>query len=377
MLITMLQAQSIRECLRHNIPFAIYVLPGSDVPQFMASLPDDKGESHPGIVTDGADCFFISRFASDEPYMAGINAVMDEAQVIEYIASHPDVMYDAPCERPYLTSTRRVSYDEAYRNMTRRLRKDGGKVVLSRHEALWSGADITDVADEYFRHSPTAFRYLCFTPETGVWLGATPELLLESATDSGQIRTMALAGSRPTGDGTGEWDNKNIQEHEVVVRFITDTLASHGLEVSAGPLGELQAGPVTHLYTPITARGDIHSVGQIINDLNPTPAVAGWPRQLAIAEIDAFETHQRRCYSGIVGVRTGGKLRVYVNLRCAFAAPARLDGHDGWVYNLYAGGGLMPDSVLDDEWEETGRKMSALSLCIPGATPSPLQASFI
>ena len=37
----------------------------------------------------------------------------------------------------------------------------------------------------------------------------------------------------------------------------------------------------------------------------------------------------------------------------------------------------MPDSVLDDDWEETGRKMSALSLCIPDATPSPLQASFI
>ena len=378
MLITLPQAEGARECLSYYIPFVIYALPGSDKTRFMASLPDDRGESHPDIDPDrSGDCFFISRFASDEPYMAGVNDVMDEEQVIAYLAAHPDIRFDEPCERPALTSTRRVSYDEAFRAMTRRLQKEGGKVVLSRHETLFSERDIIDVAEEYFRLSPQAFRYLCFTPETGVWLGATPELLLESVPGSDEIRTMALAGSRPTDDTPYEWDSKNLQEHEVVVKFITDTLTAHGLEVTAQPVGELQAGPVTHLCTHITARGDLHNVGPIINDLNPTPAVAGWPRPLAIAEIDAYETHQRRCYGGIVGIRTAGVLHVYVNLRCAFVAPFLYDGRDGWVYNLYAGGGLMPDSVLDDEWAETQRKMQALRSCIRNATSDPAQGVYI
>lgn len=379
MLITLLQAEGVRECLRHNIPFALYALPGSGAMQFMASLPDDNGESHPLIDIDrDGDCFFISRFAADEPYMAGVNAEMDEEQVIEYIAKHPDLQFDGPCERPYLSSTRRVSYDEAFRAMMHRLQKEGGKVVLSRHEALYSDADIIDVADAYFRRSPSTFRYICFTPETGVWLGATPELIMQSAPGSDEIHTMALAGSRPTdGCDAYRWDDKNIQEHEVVVRFITDTLSAHGFEVITEPLGELCAGTVTHLCTHITGRGHVQNIGAIISALSPTPAVAGWPRSLAIAEIDAFETHQRRCYGGIVGITIGGELHVYVNLRCAFAAPVRLDGRQGWIYNLYAGGGLMPDSVLEDEWAETRRKMEALLQCIPDPTPNPAQAQFI
>ena len=46
MLITTLQEEAVNECLRHNIPFVIYALPDCDRARFMASLPDDSGESH-------------------------------------------------------------------------------------------------------------------------------------------------------------------------------------------------------------------------------------------------------------------------------------------------------------------------------------------
>ena len=138
MLITTLQEEAVNECLRHNIPFVIYALPDCDRARFMASLPDDSGESHAPVEDAAADSFFISRFASDEPYMAGVVSDMDEAALIDWVAAHPEALFDGCQERPYLTSTRRVSYDEAFRVMTRRLRKDGGKVVLSRHKSLFS-----------------------------------------------------------------------------------------------------------------------------------------------------------------------------------------------------------------------------------------------
>lgn len=375
MLITTLQDEAINECLRHNIPFAIYALPGEETMRFIASLPDDNGESHAHMGPTGRECFFISRFASDEPYMAGITAGMDEGAVIDWAAANPDTHFDGCEERPYLTSTRRVSYDEAFHAMTRRLKKDGGKVVLSRHESLFTPTAITDTARNYFTSAPTSFRYMCFTPETGLWMGATPELLLETVPGSNEIRTMALAGTLPEGDNS-EWDSKNLTEHQVVVKFITNILTSHGLEVKADAPVELQSGMVRHLCTNITACGTLKSVEEIINDLNPTPAVAGWPRTIAIAEIDAFETHQRRCYSGIIGIKTGQTLRVFVNLRCAFIAPATLDNQKGWVYNIYAGGGLMPDSILEKEWDETSCKMATLHDCLASTTENPIEAQF-
>ena len=375
MLITTLQEEAVNECLRHNIPFVIYALPDCDRARFMASLPDDSGESHAPVEDAAADSFFISRFASDEPYMAGVVSDMDEAALIDWVAAHPEARFDGCQERPYLTSTRRVSYDEAFRVMTRRLRKDGGKVVLSRHKSLFSATSVTATADEYFSSMPGAFRYMSFTPETGLWLGATPELLLETVPGSDELRSMALAGTLP-GDGNDAWNSKNLDEHLLVVKFISDVLASHGLEVDRTAPADLHTGTVTHLCTHITGRGTVRSAGAIINDLNPTPAVAGWPRPIAIAEIDALETHQRRCYSGIVGVRTEGRLHVFVNLRCAFIAPATLDGHDGWVYNIYAGGGLMPHSTLDEEWDETSRKMQTLYNCLHDITENPIEAQF-
>lgn len=310
---------------------------------------------------------------------------MDEEGLIDLVATKPDLCYDSSSELPSLSSTHKISYGEAFRAMTDRLKKYGGKVVLSRHEAIFSSRDIIEVAGEYFSQSPGAFRYFSFTPETGVWLGATPEVLIETTAGGNEIRTMALAGTKPSDDLSGEWDEKNTLEHRVVVDFITDILVSHGLEVHRADTVDLKAGAVTHLCTPIIARGAVHSPMTIVNDLNPTPAVAGWPRDVAMAEIDALETHLRRCYSGIVGVKYNGELRIYVNLRCAFAARGSLYGMPGWIYNLYAGGGLMADSDVGQEWDETDRKLSVLRSCLDSAPsgsvetvvmPNPFEAQF-
>ena len=100
MLITTLQEEAVNECLRHNIPFVIYALPDCDRARFMASLPDDSGESHAPVEDAAADSFFISRFASDEPYMAGVVSDMDEAALIDWVAAHPEARFDGCQERP-------------------------------------------------------------------------------------------------------------------------------------------------------------------------------------------------------------------------------------------------------------------------------------
>ena len=66
MLISQLQAEGVEECLRRNIPFVLYALPGMVECRFMASLPDSDGQSPVSCDSSGSDCFMISRYA---PYL--------------------------------------------------------------------------------------------------------------------------------------------------------------------------------------------------------------------------------------------------------------------------------------------------------------------
>lgn len=369
-LITDKQAEAVELCLRHNMPFALFALPGEKECRFFASLPDKEGECHAfrddDASTDTDNTFFISYFNGDEPYVAGIRPRFDEHTVAEALADGnilpPTDIY------PHRMSTRRESYSTAFTRMRQRLRTHGGKVVLSRHETLFSTRPLLDVADEYMASDPLTFRYICYTPETGLWFGVTPELLLATDTASGTFSTMALAGTLPALTDE-EWDDKNLLEHRYVADYITTALSDLGLKVDLSPTEELHTGIVKHLCTPVKATGTADPM-KVIYSLSPTSAVAGMPLEIAIAEIDTFESHRRRCYAGVVGARIDGDFHAFVNLRCAFAAHADFQKSHGWLYNLYAGGGLMPDSEEEAEWNETVAKTVILSTIIKCDNPS-------
>lgn len=344
--------------LTHNLPFVLFSLPGEDRVTFYVSIAEPPGYS-PAFADDDTDCFFINFFDNDEAYTAGVPFRYTAKDVMEMF--HPTWWSQTPPEiNPRVSATHRASYHEAFSHIIPRLKAEGGKVVLSRHRTIYASRHLTDIVEEYFNLTDTTFRYLCFTPETGVWLGSTPELLLESDRDSREVRTMALAGTRPA-EVTGPWDEKNIYEQSLVTEFIAETLKKEGLDVTVGKLSELRFINICHLCTEITARGDI-DVPSLLSELSPTPAVAGYPREQALEDISRYESHRRLCYGGYVGVRLKGNYKAYVNLRCCFMAPAILNmKYVGWLCNLYAGGGIVAGSNEEDEWEETNAKTEALA----------------
>ncbi|MDE6117559.1 MAG: chorismate-binding protein [Duncaniella sp.] len=356
------QIEAVNLCLRHNIPFALFALPGEEFFKFFASLPDDDGESPAFDDDECRDTFFINFFDNDEPYTAGVRRVYNARCVREYIESNPECMFEPPVIRPSASSTLRVSYDAAFSHVMPRLKRYGGKVVLSQHQAMLSRRQLLDVADDYFSCSDNTFRYLCYTPETGIWLGATPELLLATGDNPGEIVTMSLAGTKLMEDDA-QWDEKNIEEHELVTVYIETALKELGMDVQVDDLCEMPFCNLKHLCNVITAKGDA-DVREILSTLSPTPAVAGLPRDVALTEIDTFETHSRRCYAGYVGVRLNGRYYAYVNLRCAFVAPVSLTGENpdvAYLYNLYSGGGIVSSSVCEEEWNEAMAKISLLA----------------
>lgn len=231
------------------------------------------------------------------------------------------------------------------------------KLVLARQseELLATPLDLVQTFLRATHLSPSAYTHLLYTPQTGVWLGCTPELLLSAS--GCQFETMALAGTRPAplqGEQP-EWSEQHRREQALVTEYISQTLTALGIEPNLSSTYSAQAGNLIHLRTDITGRlTEEQSLPQLLSALHPTPAVCGLPKAKALDFIQTNEAAGRSYYSGCLGqICPEGESRIYVNLRCAqILSPHRA--------MLYAGGGLLPSSCLEDEWIETERKLHTM-----------------
>ena len=244
------------------------------------------------------------------------------------------------------------------------------KLVLSRRvgepcPAGFSWAEAFRAACRRYVHS---YVYLFYAPQTGYWLGATPEILLRGR--GGAYETVALAGTQCLKDGrlAGKWSAKNIREQAFVADYVADGLRGLGLACSAEGPFTVTAGELAHLKTVFrfSLPAEV-PVGRVLQVLHPTPAVCGLPKEAARRFIDAQEGYDRGYYAGFLGTfDLEGETALYVNLRCMQSAG------NGADLRLYAGGGLLPSSVLEEEWMETERKLQTMKYVISKGIPSEI-----
>lgn len=201
---------------------------------------------------------------------------------------------------------------------------------------------------------PTAFVYLISSIHFGTWIGATPEVL--ASVSNSTLKTIALAGTK-LATYTGNWGEKEIQEHQYVVDAVDQALVRNGVEdvVKDGPKTHF-AGPIQHLKTEFSAQISPEKIWRLVMDLHPTPAVCGTPRIAALDLITSREMHERDLYTGIIGIHTPEKSELFVNLRCAQLQPT--------MAYLYVGGGYTSQSIPDLEWEETENKAKTILDCM-------------
>lgn len=224
------------------------------------------------------------------------------------------------------------------------------KTILSRVISIES--DSLPAAPELFDNLcdlyPDAFVYFGFFGDFGFWGGATPELLL--ATKDGHAETVALAGTK-TSDNPQDWTKKEVEEHRKVEEFIEslDQL-DYAKLISKSPVYYKKAGFVYHQKSDFKFSVESKDAMKFANELHPTPAVCGTPREASKSLINHIELHSRDLYTGYIGLRNLEKdeLNVYVNLRCF-----RL-----WKKGVYifVGGGITQESDVEAEWYETIEK---------------------
>lgn len=204
---------------------------------------------------------------------------------------------------------------------------------------------------------PSAFVSMVYTAQYGLWIGATPEILLEVKNDT--YKTFALAGTMPAKSSPCKWGHKELEEHKLVADYIQQSFRKLG---AAKPYMELQestmAGDLLHLRTTYIYSGlSKKKWNQVVKVLHPTPAVAGLPKTKSIQFIKKQEQNERGFYSGYLGpVNVGNEIHLFVNLRCM-----QLFGNQ---YALYAGCGITASSVPSKEWKESELKMMTLEKII-------------
>lgn len=231
------------------------------------------------------------------------------------------------------------------------------KVVLSRREEIEINSEEYELYFKRFlKKYPTAFVYWFYHPKVGMWMGATPEQLVKI--ESNKVKTVSLAGTMiDTGIDLNNvvWGIKEQDEQKVVTDFILNNLKSFSKETHQTEPFTHKAGSLLHIKTDIEAilnsEKDLNSV---IESLHPTPALCGFPKEIARKFIIENEGYDREFYGGFLGewkfnnLDYAEKSDLFVNLRCM-----KID--DSKAY-LFLGGGVNKDSDPESEYKETVNK---------------------
>lgn len=245
------------------------------------------------------------------------------------------------------------------------------KIVLAREERLLAESPFSPFSTlarlRQFDSTATIFAM----QSGGAWfLGASPERLVRL--DDNRVDVTCLAGSIGMGCDQDErrWlagrllaSEKDREEHEIVVRSTMSALAKVCEKVTRlpGTPRVAAARSVQHLETPVSARMcEAGTVLDLVERLHPTPAVGGFPAERALSIMREIEAIDRGWYAGPFGwTDLDGSGEFVVAIRSALLS--------GRMASVFAGSGIVADSVPSAEYEETSLKLRPM-LSALGAT---------
>jgi len=150
-------------------------------------------------------------------------------------------------------------------------------------------------------------------------------------------------------------DHKNLFEHELVVSMIEDALRPYCTDINIPAEPVLMKMPdIQHLYTPVRGKANEgFSILNVVENLHPTPALGGVPTKAALSIIREKEHMDRGFYAGPIGwtdYKGNGEFAVGIR--------SGLINRDK-AY-LYAGCGIVSDSVSEEELKETRIKFQPM-----------------
>ncbi len=254
------------------------------------------------------------------------------------------------------------------------------KVVLARDSYLNSSLTLGATLE----HLATRFA-TTWTFSVDGMIGASPEMLLQLREREVFSRVLAGTARRRANMDQGELEQladwlrsspKNSREHQLAAASAVKALTPITEQLRVSEPFALTLPNVIHLATDIYGQvaGDTGALA-LVEALHPTAAVCGTPTAAAAQLISELEGMDRERYAGPVGwVDWRGEGQWCIALRSGqvlspTAQPAGTQGGPAGYpmgnqpvgsVRIFAGAGIMPDSVAADELAETNAKMAPM-----------------
>lgn len=232
------------------------------------------------------------------------------------------------------------------------------KVVLARDLV----AKAKDFNPNYALAKLTSKFSSCYTYLVDGTFGASPELLVEVSKRTVKARVLAGTAGRGTDkevdEAIGEalsHSHKNLSEHEYAIDSLTSSMRELCVEITVSEKPFSLALPnLWHLASDVEAilNSDITSLA-LLEILHPSAAVAGTPRDKALAVIDSLEKIDRGRYAGPVGwVSANGDGVWAIALRGGQITEDEV--------TAFAGCGIVAESDPESELAETNLKFKTV-----------------
>ena len=244
------------------------------------------------------------------------------------------------------------------------------QVVLSQRFSIDTDIDPLNAYRAIRRINPSPYMYYLKFDGYSI-VGASPELLVR--VEDGTVRTSPIAGTRPRGKDAKEderlkaeliADPKENAEHTMLVDLGRNDIGkvSEFGTVEVERLKYIQFfSHVMHMTSDV--RGKLRSDKSIYDALRsvlPAGTLSGAPKIRAMEIIDELEPVKRGVYGGAIGyISFNGSLDSCITIRTALFK-------DGKAY-VQAGGGIVYDSVPENEYRESCNKAASMIKAIESA----------
>ncbi|MFH4876012.1 isochorismate synthase [Staphylococcus cohnii] len=259
--------------------------------------------------------------------------------------------------------------DDIYKDEWRDLVKDtidildeNKKIVLARKRLIMfdKNIKIPYILNRAMQGEHNSYLFVLESKDS-VFFSQTPEQLMEVKDDV--LSTKAVAGTikRTHRDDIDKAnidaflnDKKNLNEHHFVVKSILNDIKPYVEQIKFNKKPQILTNDhLYHLYTKIEGHLIQNSYIGLLDNLHPTPALGGYPKEEAISYIENNEFGTRGLYGAPVGY-----IDMYDN--CEFIVAIRSMLIKKNQATLFAGCGIVQNSDADSEVEETAVKFNPM-----------------
>lgn len=214
------------------------------------------------------------------------------------------------------------------------------------------------------KHNSAPFSAFLATPDVTI-LSSSPERLLQVKADI--VETKPIKGTRPRDLKDPQRDrllatelqnsDKDRAENLMIVDLLRNDLGKvcvpGSIEVP-NPFTLESFATVHHLVSTITGKlANQQNAVSLLRACFPGGSITGAPKLRAIEIIEALEPHRRGVYCGSIGyIGFDGNMDTNIAIRTLVYSEGLL--------RFWAGGGIVSDSKLEEEYQEVNDKAAAM-----------------